>query len=352
MPNFRNFLFIKISVKLVQIDYNYLSQGFNQLNVLIVGDVILDHYLIGRVDRISPEAPVPVVLHESEDYRLGGAANVALNIKKMGATPYLLSLIGGDHQGERLVKLLNEEEIDGSYLVRDEKRTTTCKTRILARNQQLLRYDYEETTWLNSNQEEQLLDQIKTVLHEQKIDAIVFQDYNKGLLTKHVIQQVMLYAKAMDVPTLADPKKANFLSYKGVDFFKPNLREINEGLNVFISETQPRLKELVAAATAVQEALDNHCTLITLGARGIFYQLGEHVDLVPTKERTVADVCGAGDTVISIIALGVAARLPIHEIVALANIAGGQVCEQVGVVPINKKLLLKEYYSKEYPARQ
>ena len=330
----------------MRIDEQYLKTCFNDLKVLVLGDVILDHYLIGKVDRISPEAPVPVVLHEEEAYRLGGAANVALNIKKMGAKPYLFSLIGADNYGEQFIELLKENEIDTAYILRDKTRKTTCKTRILARNQHLLRYDYETTSWIEQSKEIELIHSIKALIDQEKMDVLVFQDYNKGILTSKVIKEVLAYAQGNNIITVADPKKANFLAYKGVDLFKPNLREINEGLGIAISEKAPNLEQLEQAARSIEQHLNNKYSLITLGAKGMYVHSAQNSGLVATKERQIADVCGAGDTVISIVAVGIAAKLAIKDIVVLANIGGGQVCEQVGVVPVNREALLKEYLEK------
>ena len=320
-----------------------LETCFDNLKILVIGDVILDHYLIGKVDRISPEAPVPVVLHQVEEYRLGGAANVALNIKSMGATPYLLSLVGTDVYGDKLIKLLEENSLSTSFITKSKNKTTSCKTRILARNQHLLRYDRETTDWIDENLEAKIVSTIKNLLEEEPIDAIVFQDYNKGLLTDSLISKILQLAKERGIKTLADPKKANFLAYLGVDWFKPNLREINEGLGLSISENHPELQQLRTAAETINKQLKNTHTLITLGAKGMYYQTPLEDGVIPTEERQVADVCGAGDTVISILSLGVAAKLKVKEAVALANIAGGQVCEKVGVVPISKEALLREY---------
>lgn len=320
-----------------------LETCFDNLKILVIGDVILDHYLIGKVDRISPEAPVPVVLHQVEEYRLGGAANVALNIKAMGATPYLLSLVGTDVYGDKLIKILEENSLSTSFITKSKNKTTSCKTRILARNQHLLRYDRETTDWIDENLEAKIVSTIKNLLEEEPIDAIVFQDYNKGLLTDSLISKILQLAKELGIKTLADPKKANFLAYLGVDWFKPNLREINEGLGLSISENHPELQQLRTAAETINKQLKNTHTLITLGAKGMYYQTPLEDGVIPTEERQVADVCGAGDTVISILSLGVAAKLKVKEAVALANIAGGQVCEKVGVVPISKEALLREY---------
>lgn len=330
----------------MRIDYQYLNTCFNGLKVLVVGDVILDHYLIGKVDRISPEAPVPVVLHETEDYRLGGAANVALNIKSMGAVPILVSVLGEDKNALQLQNLLVENNISPAYLVKDNQRVTTCKTRVLARNQHLLRYDHESTHDIDKNIENQLITMIEKLMTESKIHVMVFQDYNKGVLTEKLIQNLLEIADKYAVITLADPKKNNFLSYKGVTWFKPNLREINEALHLQISEKQPSVEQLLVATQKIKSHLNNSSVLITLGAKGMFFCKDQLSALIPTKERHIADVCGAGDTVISIFALGIAVGLNIEDLVVLANIAGGQVCEQVGVVPVNKENLLKEYMGK------
>lgn len=322
---------------------SFLNTCFDDLNILIIGDIILDHYLMGEVHRISPEAPVPVVLHESETYRLGGAANVALNVKCMGAKPYLVSFVGEDHHGSRFIDLLEESEIDQSYIKTLASRKTTCKTRVLARNQQLLRYDYESSNWLNEQEEEKLIELVRKAITENSIDAIVFQDYNKGLLTGHVIQAVVALAKEHDIITLADPKKANFLSYKAIDWFKPNLKEVNEGLGIAISAQNPDRRDLKNSIQDLMVDLNNQYTLVTLGAKGMYCYGNNFDELVPAKERKIADVCGAGDTVISLVALGAAAQLPVKTIIKIANIAGGQVCEEVGVVPVNKAKLLKEY---------
>lgn len=325
-----------------------LKTCFDNLKILIIGDVILDHYLIGTVSRISPEAPVPVVLHQLEEYRLGGAANVALNIKAMGAKPYLLSLVGSDVYGEKLIGLLEDEKLTTSLIIKDKNKQTSCKTRILARNQHLLRYDRETTDWIEEEVETKIIKNVEHLLEAEKIDAIVFQDYNKGLLTDRLISEILTLAKVKGIKTLADPKKANFLAYSGVDWFKPNLREINEGLSIDIPEGNPVLSDLTRATQILQKKLKNIYTLITLGAKGMYYETPTEKGIIPTKERQIADVCGAGDTVISILSLGVAANLEVKKLVHLANIAGGQVCEKVGVVPINKEILLKEYDRTEH----
>ena len=313
--------------------------------ILIVGDVILDHYLIGKADRISPEAPVMVIAHEQEDYRLGGAANVALNVRAMDARPYLVAVVGNDFYGRQLEHLLAEQGISAAHLIHDESRPTTIKTRVLARHQQLLRYDRESTAAIAPAIEQKIVETIADLCQREGIETIVFQDYNKGVLTLSLIAAVLKIAQQHNIATITDPKKDNFWAYKGVTLFKPNLREVNEGIGANLSERKVDLDELNTAAQRIQHQLNNTYTCITLGAKGIFVQTPQGHFHVPTRERAVADVCGAGDTVVSLLALGLAARLDMQQTVQLANLAGGQVCEKIGVVPVDKTQLTTEFES-------
>ncbi len=323
-----------------------IEERFKDLNILIIGDIILDHYLVGNVERISPEAPVPVVLHQKEMFRVGGAANVALNIKAMGANPYLFSIMGKDMYGAKFRELLEDAQISTDYLIEDASHQTTCKTRVLARNQQLLRYDRELIKVPTLAIQNQITQAIQKLVKTQKIAAIIFQDYNKGLLSPTIITAIIQIAQQNNIPTLVDPKKDNFWAYKNVTVFKPNLKEIKEALDLTLESNSLSLAILKEATKAIQHRINNNCTIITLGAKGIFGTNEVYTDWVKTKVRQVADVCGAGDTVVAIIALGIAAGLPLASILALSNIAGGQVCEKVGVVPIIKKKLLEEYSEK------
>ncbi|MGH1435297.1 MAG: bifunctional heptose 7-phosphate kinase/heptose 1-phosphate adenyltransferase [Lewinella sp.] len=318
---------------------DFLGQ-FSQLNIVVIGDVMIDRYLSGKVDRISPEAPVPVVHLRSEDNRLGGAANVALNIEAMGATPYLFSVIGADDNGKLLQQLLPAANISAEHLLEHSDRITTVKTRVLAQNQHLLRVDREDTSPIKEPIVEQLMERLKKKLDEEEIHLILFQDYNKGVLTPGLIQQVMQQALRRGIPTAVDPKYDNFWAYQDVTLFKPNLREIQQQIDPHLEVNLSSLKE---AAAAVNKRLGNAYTMITLSEKGVFVAGNELSEIIPTYERTIADVCGAGDTVISIMALGLAAKMELSMIARLANLAGGQVCEKVGVVPVDKHQLAKEY---------
>lgn len=316
--------------------------AFNNLNVLILGDVMIDRYLTGSVTRISPEAPVPVVHLQGSSNRLGGAANVALNIKALGATPYLCSVIGQDDKGRTFLDLLPQNDLSDKGIIALENRVTTVKTRVMAAGQQLLRVDEESTTDLEAKEEGRLLERIRHLLDSRDIHVILFQDYNKGVLTYRIIREVMLEAVKRDIPTAVDPKFKNFWAYKHASLFKPNLKEIRAQLPEAVEVQKESLKR---AAEQIRRKLDNQYTLITLSEQGLFYDTVDTYDIIPTQPRSIADVCGAGDTVISIASLGLALRLEMYEIALLSNLAGGQVCERIGVVPVDKAQLKREYES-------
>ncbi|WP_373552847.1 bifunctional heptose 7-phosphate kinase/heptose 1-phosphate adenyltransferase [Haliscomenobacter sp.] len=315
-------------------------EAFNQVKVLIVGDVMIDRYLRGNVTRISPEAPVPVVNLEGEDLRLGGAANVALNVRAMGAMPILCSVVGDDEDGQIFRQLLPEYGMSNQSIIHSTARRTTVKTRVMAGAQHLLRLDQEDTHDLNDAEAEQLLEVIEQVLDTQEIHVILFQDYNKGILTPKVIREVILESIRRGIPTAVDPKFNNFWAYKQITLFKPNLKEIRAQSPLPV---QTNLASLQTAATYIKAQLGNQHTLITLSEKGLFLETAGKGSIIPTEPRAVADVCGAGDTVISIVALGLGLRLDLQETALLANLAGGQVCEKVGVVPVDKEQLKAEY---------
>lgn len=324
------------------VTYNQLFERFNELNVLIVGDVMIDRYLTGHVDRISPEAPVPIVLQHSRDNRLGGAANVALNVAAMGARVYLCSVIGEDENAKIFLDLLPSRNLPSEGIVRSNSRRTTVKTRVMAGGQQLLRVDQEDSFDLKTGESNQLLEHIAAILDKNEIDVIIFQDYNKGVLTPGVIESVIQMANDRQIPTAVDPKFKNFWAYKGVTMFKPNLREIKNQCDFEIETT---LESLDNASAYIKEKLGNQISLITLSEKGLYISNGEKSQIIPTKVRDLADVCGAGDSVVSLAALGLALDLDMETIADLSNHAGGQVCEKNGVVPVDKDQLLAAFVS-------
>ncbi|KGE85092.1 MAG: bifunctional heptose 7-phosphate kinase/heptose 1-phosphate adenyltransferase [Phaeodactylibacter xiamenensis] len=314
--------------------------AFEQQNILIIGDVMIDRYLNGSVDRISPEAPVPVVRLTGQEDRLGGAANVALNLKALGATPYLCSVIGADENGGQLQQLLTALQFSDRGLLQSKERRTTVKSRVIAGNQHLLRVDAEDTHPLSATEQENLLHLITELLEQKEIHAILFQDYNKGVLSYPVIRAVILEAIKRDIPTAVDPKFDNFWSYKHVTLFKPNLKEIRAQMPF---EVQPTLEDLNKAADHLRNKLGNPYSLVTLSERGIYLNNRGEGQTIPTHPRSITDVCGAGDTVFAVAGLGLSLGMPLEEIARLSNLAGGQVCERVGVVPVNREQLEQEY---------
>jgi D-glycero-beta-D-manno-heptose-7-phosphate kinase len=320
-----------------------LFEQFKDLNVLIVGDVMIDHYLYGKVSRISPEAPVPIVELQRTEERLGGAANVALNIKALGATPYLYSVIGDNTEGDTFLELMEQQGLITQGILQSAERQTTVKTRIMAGTHQMLRLDSEIKTDLNDTDRHELLRSIHSLLEKKKIHAIILQDYNKGVLSLPVIQRMMLQGTKRSIPTAVDPKKNNFFEYKNATLFKPNLKEIKDVLPFDIS---PTLEALQKASDYLRTQLGQQYTMITLSEKGLF--LEENTEglagkIHPTQSRNIADVSGAGDTVISIAALGLAAAFDIDTIALLSNLSGGQVCELSGVVSVNREQLQREY---------
>lgn len=315
-------------------------KSFDKLNILIIGDVMIDSYMWGHVSRISPEAPVPIVAVDKKENRLGGAANVALNIQSMGATPVLCSVIGDDDEGKLFVGLLKKQKLSFEGIIKSKSRTTTVKTRIIGNNHQMIRVDEETDHPLDIKTTSVLLNQIKKIISSSKIDAIIFEDYDKGCINPELIKQVISFAKQKKIPTVVDPKKRNFMSYSGVTLFKPNLKELKEGLKTELDTAD--LNELTKAVDSFLKKQSIDSALITLSEKGIYINNKTIKCLIPAHQRDITDVSGAGDTVVSVAALCLAGKLPAEAIAKIANLAGGLVCEKVGVVPVNKKELLEE----------
>ncbi len=324
-----------------------IFQAFQQLKVLIVGDVMVDAYVWGKVERISPEAPVPVVNVARKEMRLGGAANVALNVQALGATPFLCAVVGKDTYGQQFQRLLQQQQISSDFIVESSSRITTVKERIMAGSQQMLRVDAEDDSPLDEAEHQALMQHLEKAAAQA--DVIIFQDYDKGVLDEERIQQTVAIARKHRIPTAVDPKKRNFLHYKHTTLFKPNLKELKEGLKSPLPATG-RKEEKNFHTTAVLDEATHHLkqllgiqsTLVTLSEHGIYLNAPEKTCLIPAHVRQIADVSGAGDTVISIAALCLALQLPAQWLAELSNLGGGIVCEYAGVVPINKMRLLQE----------
>lgn len=313
---------------------------FSDHHVMIIGDVMLDRYLYGNVSRISPEAPVPVLDYISTDHKLGGAANVALNIIAMGGYATLVGLTGEDEENLIFRKLLQDAAISDRGLITDHRRSTTLKTRVMARGQHLLRVDREDRTPPSPALEEQILNIIRQSIENQPPDGIILQDYNKGLLTRQIIEQTIGFAQIHNIPVFVDPKIDRVESYKGCTVFKPNYHEATQILGREFPIDIPGLDE---AATALQSMLDHTLSIITLSDKGLFLKRKEHPGIyVPSIPQEIADVCGAGDTVISALTLGYLAGGDDETIAHLGNIAGHIACRYPGVAPVNLDQLKSE----------
>lgn len=320
--------------------FEKLFESFASLKVGVIGDVMLDTYMWGKVERISPEAPVPVVSLHHKEYRIGGAGNVALNGQSLGTQVSVLSVTGDDEDAIVLENLLKDNHIDTAYLVKSSDRITTNKTRIISRNQQMMRLDAEITNDLSAADEKLLLAKIKDYITNEKPAVIIFEDYNKGVLTENIICEVIALCKQAGIITAVDPKRKNFFSYKGVDIFKPNLKEVKEGLNLLFDEVdEPLLKNI---HKELVQLTGHHISFITLSEKGVFYQNQHSSGIISSHLRNVADVSGAGDTVVAVASVVYAATKDIQLMAEIANIAGGLVCEEVGTVAINKEKLLHE----------
>lgn len=320
-------------------NWSQLFEEFQSLRALVIGDLMLDAYLYGKVSRISPEAPVPVVEWQREEARPGGAANVALNVAAFGATPLLCGVAGADQHGEQLQQLLEELQISTAGVCISNTRKTTVKQRIIAGGQQLARIDKENARDLDSGEKVSVVQRVREMIAIYKPDVAVLQDYDKGVLSLEVIQELLSLLRSNGIPVCVDPKRKNFWAYQNVELFKPNLREISEALG---REVQPTAPELGKASRELQNRLGCSACLITLSDKGAWFRNEDVEGIFPTVKRNVADVSGAGDTVIAAAALGLAAGLPGEMVVRLANMAGSQVVEQVGVVPVNQDQLLGE----------
>jgi rfaE bifunctional protein kinase chain/domain len=321
-------------------DFDQLFSGFKHIKAGVVGDVMLDTYWWGHVERISPEAPVPIVNIENREYRIGGAGNVALNLSSLQAQVTIFSMTGLDDDRNILKELLERNDIQTQYLLSSLDRITTNKTRIFGRNQQMMRLDSETTKDLVAAEEDKLIEAVKRFIELEKPSVMIFEDYNKGVLTERVIGELIAICQRHKIFTAVDPKTRNFFSYKGVDLFKPNLKEVREGLNLIVQT--PDLNALTDIHEQLAGQLDHLISFITLSERGVFCQVGKEARIIPSYLRSVADVSGAGDTVIAVAALVYAATRNVSLMAEVANIAGGLVCEEVGTVAINRARLLEE----------
>ena len=315
-----------------------LLERFNGMKALVVGDVMIDAYSHGVVERMSPEAPVPIVNIRSQFNRLGGAANVAVNLKALGAEPLLFSVIGNDLSATTLLELMRQQGLDCQGLLQSPMRKTTVKHRVFDGNRQLLRIDEEDTFDLDEAECRSLSEKIDERLQKERFDILILQDYNKGVLSSEMIRHLLEMAKTRGIPVAVDPKKKHFFDYEGVTLFKPNAKELRDGLGVH-AETVSELQE---AALALQQRIQCQYLMVTRSEQGVMILHDSIFHHISAHPRNIVDVSGAGDTVLSVAALCVAVSCKEASepspltIASLANIAGGLVCESVGVVPIDR----------------
>ena len=313
-----------------------LLEKASEQHILVIGDLMLDAYMWGKVERISPEAPVPVVDVFKEEIRPGGAANVALNLVSLGAKVSLCGCVGTDFYGKQLIEICENQGFNTNFIFPFENRRTTIKTRLIAGSQQIVRIDKEDKFLLETEKTKKILKELLPQIYT--FNAIIFEDYDKGMITKDLISSIVSEAKKHNIPVTTDPKFRHFFDYQGVNLFKPNLKELNEGLHLQLSKAD--LPQICAAVLELRKKMGHSHTLITLSENGMIYvdEMGSYHHY-PAHLRKIADVSGAGDTVISIIGLGLAIKIPFIELIEIANIGGGLVCEEVGVVPIKRKQL-------------
>lgn len=314
-----------------------IIEQIGRLHVVVIGDLMLDQYIFGQVDRVSPEAPVPVLTVLNKESRLGGAANVALNCRAVGARVTVASIIGDDAQGKQLRNMLVEAGIGTELLQESAHRITTTKSRIISKQQQMMRLDEEMLVPISPKEEHPFIDATLRYLQIQKPDLVIFEDYNKGVLKANVIQRVIDHCKNIGIPTAVDPKFDNFFEYKGVDIFKPNLKEVQQALKTELLDIS--LESMQQVHQHLYQQLNHQVSLITLSEHGMYYCNNETEAIIPSRVRVLTDVSGAGDTVIALAAMVYAVTKDVYTMAHWSNVAGGMVCEVAGVVPVNKEQL-------------
>ncbi len=307
---------------------------FLNKRIAVIGDLMIDQYIWGSVKRISPEAPVPIVEIKNESNSLGGAANVANNLHRLGVTVVPIGVIGDDEDGQALLKLAVQSGFEKGGIFTDPSRPTTVKSRIIAHNQHVVRVDRELKTEIPENIEQNIITFLESEI--PNLDALIFEDYNKGLLTSNLIRKAIALAHENHILTTVDPKFNHFLEYKGVTLFKPNRKETEEATAQVIKG----IESCVAAAINLREKLGCQNILITLGEEGmVLVNHKNHFTQIPTRAKRVHDVSGAGDTVISTLTACLASGATIAEAAHMANFAASVVIAEIGAVPIDPQML-------------
>ncbi|MGQ8337587.1 bifunctional heptose 7-phosphate kinase/heptose 1-phosphate adenyltransferase [Sunxiuqinia sp. A32] len=317
-----------------------IFEKFSKVKALIIGDAMVDSYLWGNIDRISPEAPIPIVTVNRQESRLGGAANVSLNLQALGATPVLVSVLGDDRHGDTFIELLEKRNLSDEGIIRFSNRKTTLKTRILSGTQQIARVDEEDAHYISPEEENIVFDKVQSLVDSQDFDILIFVDYDKGIITPKLIDQICDLAKSKNILVAVDPKNRNFNDYSKVDLFKPNFKEFKEGIDQKLEKNN--IDEILKAAEKIKKERQFGIIFITLAELGVLISNGVKQNHFPAEIRDIADVSGAGDTVIAVASLCLAAGLSTRLVAQLSNLAGGLVCEKSGVVPIDYDRLKRE----------
>lgn len=311
-----------------------LLNNIKSKRIAVIGDVMIDRYVWGNVNRISPEAPVPVIEVESESTRLGGAANVANNITSLGAQVLLIGVVGKDLGGNEVREILNAQKTSSDGIITDPTRPTTIKTRVIAHQQHVVRIDSETKKDIDTSIQQTILSVLEKNI--STLDGIIIEDYNKGVIVKELIVKIIEIANHHKKIITIDPKFSNFFEYKNVSVFKPNKKETEEALGKKLVSDE----EIISAGKLLLEKLNAENILLTRSEKGMsLFERNGKITHIPTHARNVADVSGAGDTVIATLTAMLCAGATINESSQLANYAGGIVCGEVGIVPIDPKLL-------------
>ncbi len=316
-----------------------LTEKIGNAKILILGDIMLDEYLFGQVTRISPEAPVPVVEVTSDRFLLGGAANVAANIRKLGDEPLLLGVVGLDEASVKFSQILKSKKISSEFLINDESRQTTIKTRVMAGNQQIVRYDRENRHELNAETEQKVFKKFESVVDD--ISAVIISDYGKGVISLSLLEKVIALCREKSIFVAVDPKETHFHNYKNVSVITPNHHEAGFAYGQRISNE----KELLEVGNGLLEKLQAKSILITRGADGMsLFRTDKEPTHIPTFAKKVFDVTGAGDTVIATFVSSVCAGAELHEAAIIANAGAGITVGEVGTASVTPELLRKELH--------
>lgn len=314
-----------------------IIRKFRNKKIIVIGDIMLDHFVRGSVSRISPEAPVPVVLVKEENFLAGGAGNVSVNITSLDAKSVLVSVVGEDMFGSTLKKFLSNSKVNTTHLLEDKTRPTTKKTRIIAEHQQVVRFDRESKTRINQKLSHKCMEHFKKVAKDA--DGVIISDYGKGMLSNESIKEIIKICNRHKLPVCVDPKTENFKKYKNVTCITPNSKEAWEGMSMIPKEGEEEIDEL---GEKILKTLKAQSILITRGPNGMsLFEKGKKQARIKATAKEVYDVTGAGDSVISVLTLALASGASVKDAAKIANYAGGIVVGKLGTATVSQEELLE-----------